>query len=256
ICALSAKRGGKDVDVALLVKAHPINIEKEKFLLLFLQDITKQQQQAALERTFFHDVNNMLSMLVGATSLLSLREPSPLADAVHHTSMRLTKEVAIQRCLSQSDSSDYLPVWLEITTEQILNELHTFFANHPTANGKHVNFAKNYPAVSIKIDMSLLTRILCNMIINALEATAENGEVKVWLEHKEGSLSFCVWNDQEIPQEITRRIFQRNFSTKDQAGRGIGTFSMKLLGETILGGQVDFTTSKAEGTIFRFTYAV
>jgi len=61
-----------------------------------------------------------------------------------------------------------------------------------------------------------------------------------------------VWNGGEIPQEIAARIFQRNFSTKEQAGRGIGTFSMKLFGEKILGGQVSFTTSKKEGTIFRF----
>jgi len=90
------------------------------------------------------------------------------------------------------------------------------------------------------------------MIINALEATHENGEVKIWLEHQDNTLSFYVWNDQEISQEISRRIFQRNFSTKKQAGRGVGTFSMKFLGEKILGGQVSFTTSSTKGTIFRF----
>jgi len=256
ICSLSAKRGGKEVDIALLVKSHPIKIYKKKFLLLFLQDITKQQQRAALERTFFHDVNNMLSMLVGASELLVLEEPSELAKTVHQASLRLTKEVAIQRCLSQSESCDYLPVWLELTTEQILKELRSFFANHPVAIGKNINISESYPVLSIKTDISLLLRILCNMIINALEATAENGEVKIWLEHEGDFLSFCVWNAQEIPQDVAYRIFQRNFSTKEQAGRGIGTYSMKLLGEKILGGQVSFNTSKTEGTIFRFTYPV
>lgn len=256
ICALSVNRGGKEVDIALLVKAHPIKIDKKQFLLLFLQDITKQQQMAALERTFFHDVNNMLSMLVMSSELLVLEEPSELAKTVHRASQRLTKEVAIQRCLSQSESNDYLPIWLELTTGQILEELHSFFANHPAAIGKNINISKSYPVVSIKIDVSLLLRILCNMIINALEATAENGGVKIWLEYESDFLSFCVWNDQEIPQDVANRIFQRNFSTKEQAGRGIGTYSMKLLGEKILGGQVSFTTSKTEGTIFRFTYPV
>lgn len=256
ICALSAKRGGEDVDIALLVKAHPIKIDKNIFLLLFMQDITNQQQRAALERTFFHDVNNMLTMLVGASELLVLKEPSELAKTVHQASQRLTKEVDIQRCLSESESYNYLPVWLELTTGQILEELHSFFANHPTAIGKKINISKGYPVVSIKTDSSLLLRILCNMIINALEASAENGEVKIWTEHKGDFLSFCVWNDQEIPQDVANRIFQRNFSTKEQPGRGIGTYSMKLLGEKILGGQVSFTTSQTEGTIFRFTYPV
>jgi PAS domain-containing protein len=59
ICALSAKRGDKITDIALLVKSHPIIINQHRFLLIFLQDITQQQQRAALERYFFHDVNNM-----------------------------------------------------------------------------------------------------------------------------------------------------------------------------------------------------
>ena len=87
ICALSANRGDKAVDIALLVRSHPIKIDKKRFLLLFLQDITQQQQRAALERTFFHDVNNMLSMLVGASELLVEENPSDLAKIVNDASL-------------------------------------------------------------------------------------------------------------------------------------------------------------------------
>jgi sensor histidine kinase regulating citrate/malate metabolism len=54
--------------------------------------------------------------------------------------------------------------------------------------------------------------------------------------------------------EIANRIFQRNFSTKAQAGRGVGTYSMKLFGEKILGGKVSFTSSREDGTVFKFTH--
>lgn len=256
ICALSARKGDQQIDLALLVRSHPIAIEKKRFLLLFLQDITKQQQMAALERAFFHDVNNMLNMLVGASELLVADQPTQLARIIHQASLRLTKEVAIQRCLSQSEACDYQPLWYEVTTGDILEELRSFFVSHPAVQGKNIRIVESYPLVSIKTDVSLLSRVLCNMIINAAEATPENGEVKIWLEHTGDSLSFYVWNAQEIPQEIASRIFQRNFSTKDQAGRGIGTYSMKLLGEKILGGQVDFTSSKQAGTTFRFTCPV
>ena len=40
ICALGANRGGRTVDIALLVKSQPIKIDEKRFLLLFLQDIT------------------------------------------------------------------------------------------------------------------------------------------------------------------------------------------------------------------------
>jgi len=256
ICALSANRGGKAVDIALLVRSHPIKIDKKRFLLLFLQDITQQQQKAALERTFFHDVNNMLTLIVGASDMLIEDNPSELAETIHQASLRLLKEVAIQRCLLESNSYDYQPIWNEFTTGQILKELRSFFASHPTAHEKKIDVSRRYPTVSIKTDISLLLRVLCNMIINALEATAKNEVVKIWLEHEGAFLSFFVWNSQEIPQEITNRVFQRNFSTKEQAGRGIGTYSMKLFGEKILGGKVSFRTSHKEGTVFKFSLPI
>lgn len=254
ICALAAKRGNIVKDVVLVVKSYPVKIDNKKFVILFLQDITLHEQRAALERTFFHDVNNLLTMLVGTSELLVQKDPSELANNLYKASLRLHKEIAIQRCLSQSDDVNYQPMIHEITTVQILSDIQSFFANHPVAAQKTIAVENKIPEISIKIDISLLSRILINMVLNALEATEENGVVKIWLEDKTDLLSFCVWNSMAIPQETAVRIFQRNFSTKGQAGRGIGTFSMKLFGENILGGQINFTTSKEKGTIFRFSY--
>ena len=47
------------------------------------------------------------------------------------------------------------------------------------------------------------------------------------------------------------QIFQRSFSTKGQPGRGIGTYSIKLFGETYLGGRGFVSPAEApEGTTF------
>lgn len=256
ICALSANRGGKTIDMALLVRCTPIIIDQEKFIVLLLQDITRQQQRAALERTFFHDINNILSILVGTSELLDRKTPSTYSNIIRKTSVRLAQEVAIQRCLLQSDACHYQPMWHNFTTSQIMEELQLFFINHPLAHGKQLKLAKRFPVLPVATDLSLLLRVLCNMIINAFEATAENGVVKVWLEHEGECLSFYVWNAQEIPPSVTNRVFQRNFSTKEQAGRGVGTYSMKLFGEEILGGQVSFTTSEKEGTTFKFAHPI
>ena len=77
------------------------------------------------------------------------------------------------------------------------------------------------------------------------------GEVKVNLESDERSVAFSVWNRQFMPDDIARRIFQGHFSTKREAGRGLGTYAMRLIGERYLKGRVDFTTSEQEGTWFR-----
>ena len=160
ICALSANKGGKEVDFALLVKSNPIKIDQKVFLLLFLQDITQQQQRAALERTFFHDVNNMLTILNGASEFLVDEEPSELAHTIRQATIRLMKEVAIQRCLFQNESCEYPSVWTEVTTEHVMDEIQSFFNNHPAARNKTINISRDYPVVSIKIDISLLSRVL------------------------------------------------------------------------------------------------
>jgi signal transduction histidine kinase len=43
---------------------------------------------------------------------------------------------------------------------------------------------------------------------------------------------------------------ERSFSTKGGRGRGLGTYSVRLLTERHLGGQVDFRSVPEEGTTF------
>lgn len=58
---------------------------------------------------------------------------------------------------------------------------------------------------------------------------------------------------QMTAEEVQLQLFQRSFSTKGQSGRGIGTYSMKLLSERYLGGKVEFTSREPEGTVFTLT---
>lgn len=257
ICALSALRDGKAVDVALLIRSRPIRMEQQRFLLLFVQDITRQQQRAALERTFFHDINSMLGLLAGAAELMAQDERSELADTVRRTSMRLSKEVAVHRYLMNQTAASQPTLTLnEVAAGEILEELRSFFASYAAAYQKEIKFPEHAPAAIIRTDISLLLRVLCNMITNALEAScadaAPDAGVKVWIEQEAGQLVFRIWNAQAIAADTARRVFQLHFSTKAEAGRGIGTYSMKLIGEKLLGGTVSFTSSKKEGTMFCF----
>ena len=250
ICALSARMNNTDVEMVLKVKSQCIDIETRRFILLFLQDITLQMHRAALERTFFHDLNNMIGILSGATELLALESSSELIDMVQKAVMRLKREVDIQKFLLQGESTDYKIVLQKVTTREIIEELKACFSSHPLCFDRKIEFPENYPDISFSTDVTLLIRVLSNMIINALEATDEEGIIRVSLERLYESLRFSVWNDGEIPPEVAVRIFQRNFSTKGQDGRGTGTYSMKLLGEKILKGKVTFFSSVEEGTTF------
>lgn len=253
ICALSAKRGDKQVDLVLQVRSHPIMIDNKRFLLLFVQDVTMQQQRAALERTFFHDVNNMLGMLVGASELLNQEASSQLVETIYRTSKRIHQEIAIQRSLSQNKAHEYLPLWHAYTVGQIVDELRPVAEHHPAAKNKIIVFREDDRTAVVQTDMALVIRVLLNMVINALEATGENGHVTFDAKNRDEQVLFEVWNETPITADVAKRVFQRNFSTKNQDGRGLGTYSMKIFGEQVLGGMVSFFSSPEDGTVFRFS---
>ncbi len=251
LCALTVRKGGEIIDIALSVRAKPIEIDGVVFLLLFLKDISAEQQRAALERTFFHDINNIMVGLLGTSEMLCHeKDHSKLTDILHKSSLRLKNEIDIQKCLLQSGAGVYRPQWQDVSVTQVVEELKTCFSNHSAAKGKLIQFPDKPPAVIVHVDFSLLLRILSNMLINALEASDAGDTVQLWVDNVSGFVSFHVRNNRCIDPDVARRIFQRNFSTKNGAGRGIGTYSMKLFGEGILRGKISFVTSEEEGTVF------
>jgi sensor histidine kinase regulating citrate/malate metabolism len=60
---------------------------------------------------------------------------------------------------------------------------------------------------------------------------------------------FSVRNPSVMDRSVQLQVFQRSFSTKG-TGRGIGTFSIKLLTEQYLGGKVWFESGEPGGTVF------
>jgi nitrogen-specific signal transduction histidine kinase len=253
VCSITADKGGSNCDISLLASAHPIKIQDKKFLLLFLQDITLEQLRASLERTFFHDIANMLTGLVGASEMLyKSHQDSQIAKVVLNSARRMFNEVELQKYLFKSSNCDCEVARRSMTSEQLLEELKDVYLRHRVAQGKQMVVLKSAFPVTVSTDASLALRVMCNMVTNAFEATDDGGAVKLWFENDRDSLVFCVWNDKAIPEAVKLRMFQRNFSTKDGAGRGLGTYSMRLVGEKLLGGKVSFTSSEEEGTVFKF----
>ena len=102
-------------------------------------------------------------------------------------------------------------------------------------------------------DKTQVLRIIGNMLKNALEESSEGDTVKAGCDlTNDNQIRFWVWNSQYIPKRVQLQIFNRSFSTKG-VGRGIGTYSMKLLGERYLKGKVDFTSETNDGTTFFLT---
>ena len=254
VCALTAGHTGGVKVICLSVKAKPFVADNNRWILLFAEDITDQQFWLTLEQTFFHDLNNVLTSLIGNAELLSLKVPNPKeVEQIKDAATRVTHEVALQRSLSQSKDSKYLTEKAETSIGNIREDIEQIVSGHSSARNKRLKAA--WPSSDTKLftDATLVSRVLGNMLINAMEATGEGDVVTLTTRMTPTQVIWEVWNRSHIPGDTQRRIFQRHFSTKSGPGRGLGTYSMKLFGEKYLGGEVSFDTTEKGGTLFTFS---
>ncbi len=259
-CALRLLRDGAPRDLCLRVEAQSIEFDEQRFVLVHLQDISQEETRAALERSFFHDLNNTIQCLVGVVEWLATpRSEASLADARTELGLlidRLVEEIAMQRALVGVDPGTRPSTRRTLSVSRILGDLARELSNHPALTGKTLQRLDLAADLELTTDVPLLSRVLTNMIVNAAEDSRAGEAVKLWVEHAGDELQFNVWNRGAIPDPIARRIFQRHFSSKPGAGRGLGTYAMKLFGEEFLGGRVSFETSPAAGTVFRLALPI
>jgi sensor histidine kinase regulating citrate/malate metabolism len=89
-----------------------------------------------------------------------------------------------------------------------------------------------------------------NLARNAFEATRAPEVVTLGATTVGEKAVFTVHSPGVMSRAVQMQMFQRSFSTKG-TGRGIGTYSVRLLTENYLGGSVDFTSVEESGTTFR-----
>jgi len=241
------------------VRASPLVIASHRFILLFLQDVSQGQRAAALEQVFLHDLRNTTMGISMGTALLAesvTGNDGEIARNLLHLANRLVREIELQRCIAHSSLKDFPTQPSSLAMATLFSELQRSCQQHPAIANRGLEFASPQPGHTLCTDPTILHRILYNMVINALEASRTGDTVKVMAQRNETHDVFSVWNTGTISPEIAHRIFQRNFSTKSSFGHGLGTYSMKLLGEKLLGGRVSFTSSPEQGTCFKLELRV
>ena len=163
----------------------------------------------------------------------------------------MIEEIQSQRQLNAAERGDLKLINSEINSLSALKEVIELYSRYDMVKDKNVVIDPTSDEAIIVSDKILVRRILGNMLKNALEASLPQATITLKCSKKENGIEFSVHNSSFIPREIQHQVFQRSFSTKG-SGRGIGTYSMKLLGENYLEGKVWFKSTPEQGTTFYF----
>jgi signal transduction histidine kinase len=255
-CSLALMQSDNFLYSEYKVRTTPLEINNSQFVVVIFQDISSEKRRVVLERTFFHDIRNILVGLTGWSEILIKETKSESAQRIHSLTMRMVEDIESHRILLSAEQGNLEVRYEPVSIHQVFASIDHIFGNYELTDGVKLLIRQYEGHLLLKTDESLLTRVIVNMVKNALEASSEGKTVTVYFEDGKQGPSFMVHNENTIPEEIALRIFNRSFSTKARSGRGIGTYSMKLFGEQYLKGIVSFTSDEENGTTFRITLPV
>jgi len=233
-----------------------IILENTEFTLFSFVDISNEKRRKVLERVFFHDVLNTAGSLSGFLEIIQDCKPEEKDEFLkiaEDISEKLIDEIKSQRNLTLAEDGELQLIITAFSTREVLEELVLLYKNHKVAEGKKIQIEQNCADEIITSDKTVLRRVLSNLTKNALEASKENSTVLLNCKYINNKVIFYVKNEDFIPIQVQHQLFQRSFSTKG-FGRGIGTYSVKLLTENYLKGIVSFESSETTGTVFMATY--
>lgn len=252
-CRIRTSLDGDEDCLDLEVTAAPLIWGENQLTIFTARDISSKKRKEALERIFFHDVMNTAGTLQGVVDLLKqVDDPVKINQFINvlgEVSHDLTDEIMAQKSLLAAENGELVVKKFEIYLNETLGNIIEEYRRHELGQKRKIIFSKNACVCTINTDPVLLKRILGNMIKNALEATPGGGKVRVDCNIAGETVTIQVHNPDHMPKDVQQQVFQRSFSTKG-TGRGLGTYSMKLLGEKFLKGKVSFESTARSGTIF------
>lgn len=240
----------------LKVSTSKMTINDTDYTLFCVVDISSEYRKQALEKIFFHDINNLaggMSMIVdlidGYSRQSDYKSVSEVINLLTSAMSNLNNEIKSSYMLSMAEKDELHINPKQVDMSQIIDTTASFFKE--TSIDKDINFVteKDADRNIFVTDESILTRVLINMVKNAVEASDDGDTVTIGYRYGKGKLTLYVNNPKVMSEEIKASVFKRSFSTKG-VGRGLGTYSMRLLTVRYLKGKVSFKSDEGQGTTF------
>jgi signal transduction histidine kinase len=133
---------------------------------------------------------------------------------------------------------------------ELLDELADFFLPQAQLQGTRLRVSKSGGPVIADVDPKLLKQAILNLMINALQAMPEGGELILSLASASGDATITVTDTGAgIPPDALGRIFHAYFTTK-RGGTGLGLAMAKRIIEEH-GGRLTVQSEPGKGSQFQ-----
>ncbi len=235
-----------------MARCSPLFFADKRFFLLILVDITAESRKQSMEKIFFHDVLNMINGLSGIVQCMnadmSKAEWNEYYSMLRNITSRLLETIVTQRDLVYAENKELKVSFRWVSVREIIDSVmaNSLFS---TDDNAQISVSIEDNDFMIHTDPVLLMRVLVNMLKNALEAKNNSPVITLGCSNTGNKVAFFVHNYAYISHSQAKNVFQPMWSTKDH-NRGLGTYSIRLIGEYYLKGKVYFDSFPDQGTTF------
>lgn len=208
-----------------------------------------------------HDFNNLLSGILGHLELWRLESPPTKEQEAHLETIEKAATsgadliARIQRYIRQEAQSAFEPINLNALIEDCIQFTRPYWYNEPRRQGIHIETSLVAgPLPDIQGSRSELRDVFVNLILNAIHALPEGGDITISSSvDSEGIRIDVADSGTGMPEDVARRVFEPLFSTKGQEGNGMG---LAVAAGTMRehGGSISVLSDPGEGTTFTLRF--
>ncbi len=240
------------------VKAH-LALQREKILLK--ENI---RLRGDVERITRHDLKSPLNgiinypLIIKSGENISEKQQGQL-DKIVQLGRKMLNMINLSLDLYKMEHDTYevkleevdlMMVFNEIVDESKIRLKTKQLTINRVINGRPVDESTQFFMNSEKL---LVYSMLSNLFKNAVEASPIKEVITFAMTHGE-SLSFSIHNQGSVPVQIRDRFFEKYATAGKSGGTGLGTYSARLIAET-LGGQISLETSDENGTTVQVSFS-
>lgn len=235
-------------------------------------DVLKRQNQLLLEnaqlredveRITRHDIKSPLNGIINYPTMiksgggLSEKQENQLNKIVQ-LGRKLLNMINLSLDLYKMEHGTYEVTPVEVDVVMVLNEIvdeskirlkSKRLTIHKLIDGINIGESTQFILSSEKL---LLYSMLSNLFKNAVEASPKKEIITLSLQGGEYR-SVSIHNQGAVPEEIRDTFFEKYATAGKSGGTGLGTYSARLIAET-LGGQISLDTSKENGTTIHINF--
>ena len=219
------------------------------------EHLSYAQRMAALgllSASFAHEIGNILTGVIGYAEILrrQMERGEPSLEDLDRLITQTERAVNLARSalnFSRRRKSGRKMAFVPEAVEHVL----ALMEHRLRRNRVKVKKEFKHRLPPVQFDPNELEQVLLNLILNAIQAMPDGGELEIKAQRVEEHLLMEVRDTGVgISSEDLRRIYEPFFTTKeDNGGTGLGLYICRYIIEKY-GGEIDVESEAGKGTVF------